>query len=429
MQDMRPYVCIFESCTKDQEMFVSSEDWLQHMQEEHAVRQWVCAVCDSDYRQVFDTEQLLVNHLREATKHSNEYTEAQFPVIIKSSLRRMPLEIASCPLCQSRGEDMQGNSTLIDHIAEHLHGFALRALPWDEQISETETSARAHNSAGYQSMTSESSVVEEEQTTMESVLLILRGEVVTTEESLRITDERLRGRRPNLRETQFKLFLATFDLGMLQNVDSDAGLDQEAFLRCIAALRRVQELLQEVETNIPEERFDTLQDQLETEKEVLVATSLQVSRELAIKASAARHAEIDMVTSHTISQYGLTEVHSAQAPLVEYVMSMVSKHNLNNTNIRASSIVFIHGLNGHPHDTWATTKPDTFWPSELLPMVLQEQSARILLYGYDASLSVFTDGMSKDKIHNQAEHLASRLVANRSVCISFHVRHICFILT
>jgi hypothetical protein len=79
------------------------------------------------------------------------------------------------------------------------------------------------------------------------------------------------------------------------------------------------------------------------------------------------------------------------------------------------SIVFVHGLNGHPHHTWATHKPEVFWPADLLPSALEEQHVRILTYGYDANVGVFTDGASKDKIHNHAEHLASRLTANRSV--------------
>lgn len=79
------------------------------------------------------------------------------------------------------------------------------------------------------------------------------------------------------------------------------------------------------------------------------------------------------------------------------------------------SIVFVHGLNGHPHHTWATHKPEAFWPADLLPSALEEQHVRILTYGYDANVGVFTDGASKDKIHNHAEHLASRLTANRSV--------------
>ena len=99
-----------------------------------------------------------------------------------------------------------------------------------------------------------------------------------------------------------------------------------------------------------------------------------------------------------IAQYGLTEVTSPDDPLVD--------------------VVFVHGLNGHPYNTWATSKPSTYWPSDLLPSALQDQRCRILTYGYDANVTAFTDGTSKDRIHNHAEHLASRLVANRSVSLT-----------
>lgn len=39
----------------------------------------------------------------------------------------------------------------------------------------------------------------------------------------------------------------------------------------------------------------------------------------------------------------------------------------------------------------------------------------MLVYGYDADVTTFTDGASKDKIHNHAEHLVAELAANRRI--------------
>ena len=50
-----------------------------------------------------------------------------------------------------------------------------------------------------------------------------------------------------------------------------------------------------------------------------------------------------------------------------------------------------------------------------MPPILEEEKARILVYGYDADVTSFTDGVSKDKIHNHAEHLVAELSANRRV--------------
>ncbi|KPI37380.1 Protein SERAC1 [Cyphellophora attinorum] len=103
-----------------------------------------------------------------------------------------------------------------------------------------------------------------------------------------------------------------------------------------------------------------------------------------------------MSVQQKVIQFGLTEVFTPPQPLVD--------------------VVFVHGLNGHPYNTWATHKPtEVFWPTDLLPPALEDQRCRILTYGYDAQVTAFSDGASKDKIHNHAEHLASRLVANRSL--------------
>lgn len=51
----------------------------------------------------------------------------------------------------------------------------------------------------------------------------------------------------------------------------------------------------------------------------------------------------------------------------------------------------------------------------MLPPILEEEKARILVYGYDADVTSFTDGATKDKIHNHAEHLIAELAANRRI--------------
>ena len=70
-------------------------------------------------------------------------------------------------------------------------------------------------------------------------------------------------------------------------------------------------------------------------------------------------------------------------------------------------------MNGHPYHTWTSEKSKIFWPGQLLPSILEEEKARVLVYGYDADVTSFTDGVSKDKIHNHAEHLIAELSANR----------------
>ena len=97
-----------------------------------------------------------------------------------------------------------------------------------------------------------------------------------------------------------------------------------------------------------------------------------------------------------VNRYGLTQVYApADGSIVD--------------------VVFVHGLNGHPRDTWTSDKEKVFWPAQLLPSIIEEEKARILVYGYDADTISFAGGASKDKIHNHAEHLVAALCANRRI--------------
>ncbi len=78
-------------------------------------------------------------------------------------------------------------------------------------------------------------------------------------------------------------------------------------------------------------------------------------------------------------------------------------------------VVFVHGLYGAPDLTWTSEKSKVFWPQDLLPPVLEEEMARILVYGYDADITSFTDSTSRNKIYNHAEHLIAGLAANRRI--------------
>ncbi|GES62041.1 hypothetical protein ATETN484_0007002200 [Aspergillus terreus] len=124
-----------------------------------------------------------------------------------------------------------------------------------------------------------------------------------------------------------------------------------------------------------------------------------------------------MLDAKHIKRFGLTEVYTPQGdPTVD--------------------IVFVHGLNGHPHDSW-TSQSGCFWPVDILPdelgllklpilqlpilpipqlpilPILQPRilRPRILTYGYNANVAAFTDG----EIVSHAETLASNLAANRTL--------------
>ncbi|MCJ1381241.1 Serine active site containing protein 1 [Xylographa soralifera] len=78
-------------------------------------------------------------------------------------------------------------------------------------------------------------------------------------------------------------------------------------------------------------------------------------------------------------------------------------------------VVFVHGIFGHPKDTWTCDDADVFWPAELLPPILEDESARVLTYGYDAGADTFTDGQARHKIHDVAGRLGRDLASNRQI--------------
>jgi alpha-beta hydrolase superfamily lysophospholipase len=79
-------------------------------------------------------------------------------------------------------------------------------------------------------------------------------------------------------------------------------------------------------------------------------------------------------------------------------------------------IVLVHGLNGHPQNTW-TAKNGTFWPADLLPLTLKTVKARVLVYGYNADVWAFSGdkSASSDMIHQHAQTLISTLAMERTI--------------
>ena len=78
-------------------------------------------------------------------------------------------------------------------------------------------------------------------------------------------------------------------------------------------------------------------------------------------------------------------------------------------------LVLIHGLNGHPRDSWRAAESGVFWPKDLLPLYLEKEKVRILTYGYNAAVDVLLGCQFSDRIHHHAQTLVQGLFARRSV--------------
>ena len=76
-------------------------------------------------------------------------------------------------------------------------------------------------------------------------------------------------------------------------------------------------------------------------------------------------------------------------------------------------IIAVHGLNGHPLNTWTKHDSKRCWLRDLLPSHLRQ--SRILTYGYNANVAVVSGKASSDRILQHAQTLVAELVADREV--------------
>ncbi|KAF3931094.1 hypothetical protein ABW20_dc0106874 [Dactylellina cionopaga] len=122
-----------DNCDTPDEMYTTAENLLAHMLKNHSIIRWTCDYCvcgtneegstDENSRQ-FDTAQEWESHI--ASKHEDMIPVSQRTIFAELNKQPMigPL---SCPLCQFTTPSM--DTKIDDHILQHMHEFALRALP------------------------------------------------------------------------------------------------------------------------------------------------------------------------------------------------------------------------------------------------------------------------------------------------------------
>jgi hypothetical protein len=71
---------------------------------------------------------------------------------------------------------------------------------------------------------------------------------------------------------------------------------------------------------------------------------------------------------------------------------------------RIQSVVFVHGLCGHPRNTW--TKDNVCWPEDLLSKEDSLSHIRILTFGYDVNLN---DSSSLNSLFDHSINLLNEL--------------------
>ncbi|KAI0490231.1 Alpha/Beta hydrolase protein [Xylaria cf. heliscus] len=76
-----------------------------------------------------------------------------------------------------------------------------------------------------------------------------------------------------------------------------------------------------------------------------------------------------------------------------------------------ADLVFVHGITGHRDHTWSADQNIESWPKLMLPSRIP--GARILTFGYDASVISLRRGISGNSIGNHSNNLLSALSSSR----------------
>jgi hypothetical protein len=74
-------------------------------------------------------------------------------------------------------------------------------------------------------------------------------------------------------------------------------------------------------------------------------------------------------------------------------------------------IIFIHGLTGDPYDTWLS-ESGVYWPIQLLSRDIP--NARILTFGFDATVTLFSAEVGQGTLRDHAETLVGEFASRRS---------------
>ncbi|KAK6519711.1 hypothetical protein TWF506_000011 [Arthrobotrys conoides] len=172
VQDIMPYSCIIDDCDAPDEMYTTSEHLLVHMLENHSVTRWTCDYCspaigngnstsiDGESR-LFDSAEKWELHI--STKHNDTIPANQRATFAEMS-KVAVIGPLTCPLCHFTADFEE--TDIGDHILQHLHEFALRALPEHTYIearsSQGSNTSRVYGSLSHIQSDSAGSVIMQE---------------------------------------------------------------------------------------------------------------------------------------------------------------------------------------------------------------------------------------------------------------------------
>lgn len=119
--DLRPYVCLEETCSRSDQDFERRREWLFHMREAH----WRTYHCPSGCGEWFVSRAKCRQHV-EAT-HAMQITPGRLDAQIKLHSEDIDDEASlACPLC---GEEQRSVKLYRRHVGRHQEQLSLFALP------------------------------------------------------------------------------------------------------------------------------------------------------------------------------------------------------------------------------------------------------------------------------------------------------------
>jgi hypothetical protein len=131
--DLRPYICTFGGCVKENQLYDSFTEWSAHERQFHR-REWFCTLC----RYTSGRKSSFIKHLDDHhTNISNEQRQEMENQSKSSTLAQQ------CPLCTK--PPMSNSGRFQQHLARHLQQLALFALPRGEADDE-DSAAREQES-------------------------------------------------------------------------------------------------------------------------------------------------------------------------------------------------------------------------------------------------------------------------------------------
>jgi hypothetical protein len=427
-------------------MYLTSDELLKHLLSHHSITCWVCDYCASesgtDQSFIFASVEDWESHMN--TQHLTAITQSQLPSLSKVSQRKI-LEPLACPLCGYVAK--HATSTLDNHIAEHLHEFALRCLPWAEDGDGGErdsTNAKAADASNLSELSNDDEadseylhITEAEPTRlytiMDNILLAIPSEaqLITSVDLVELKALFTR-HLPYLEsraisrvqagqmarqlshplpladlfpasESDLSRNQARWDGRLLDYSSSESSsvglpsLNPGNSLSEIAVfhLFKVTCVLKQYRLMQPPELYLQASD-----------IKLMLQGEVAALVDVLREIGGDMLQQRQQLQHGIETSTESEHKSHGFAINLdeIKRYQLTEVYSHPESkadIVFVHGLKGDPRMTWQSEN-GTFWPSQLLPASLKSDQARILVYGYDAGVHALStiDGHAKTMLKN-----------------------------